>query len=402
MLSLISLPLLLLGSDPSTTLAPLPPQEEIEAGESLNVDYDDGLVFDWGTGKIIVEGLFEVGTYMNVGGESGARDPDADTYVKRMRPELAGRFDGGWRFRFEPKFDDSGVELEEAWVGRELLDGDALLRLGRMKAPFGLEEARSRRHIHFPRFSVLNQFSPAEDHGLFVTGNSGRFEYGYAIYNGTGGEEEDSGKDIALRGMWHSSPDHASGASWQLGTSLTFGKQEQAVGGDVIKNTSGQEVLRYAPGTMLDGDRLRLNLEAAWFAGPLMLQAELLGVQQEMTGGGASEDVSLHGFYLDIARSLGGNNLDFHGIQDPDDSWLVALRLSSLQVSDDLNAAGLLSAGTYTDSIDSVSLGLNYVPSSHIIIRNAWTHSWYGDTVTVDGVPVDDEGMFTVELQLHF
>ena len=400
MLSLICLPLLLLASDPDTPISS-PAVSPEELGE-MHVAYDEGLVFDWGSGKIIIEGLFEVGTFINEGGESGARDPDSDTYVKRMRPELAGRFDGGWRFRFEPKFDDSGVELEEAWVGREIFDGSAVARLGRMKAAFGLEEIRSRRHIHFPRFSVLNQFSPAEDHGLFVTGQSGRFEYGYSIYNGTGGAEQDSGKDIALHGMWHSPEASPAEASWQLGAALTYGKQGQDVGGDIIKNASGQSVHEFAGGTQLDGDRLRLGLEAAWFSGPLMLQAEYLSVQQEMSGGGASEDVSIQGFYLDIAHSLTGNSLDFHGLEAPNDSWLIALRLSSLQISDELATPGLLTAGTFADSIDSVSLGLNWIPNSHMIIRNAWTHSWYGDTVTIGGQPVDDEGMFTVEFQLHF
>ncbi|MCP5024510.1 MAG: hypothetical protein GY930_22435 [bacterium] len=401
MLSIFTLPLLCLGLETESPEV-LPAPEEGVGMHGPSIRYDDGLVFDWGSGAIVLEGLFEVGAFVTEGGAPDARDPDTDAYIKRMRPELAGSINGGWRFRFEPNFDNSGVELEEAWVGREVLDGDALLRLGRMKAPFGLEEARSRRHIHFPRFSVLNQFSPAEDHGLFVTGYSGRFEYGYAIYNGTGGSEQDSGKDIALRGMWHSAPQQKSDSSWQLGTSLTFGKQGHTVGGDVIKNASGQGVLEFAPGTDLDGDRLRVNLEAAWFSGPLMVQAELLSVQQEMTGGGASEDISLHGFYVDIAHSLDGNKLDFHGLEAPDDSWLLALRLSSLRISDELDTPGLLTAGTFSDSIDSVSLGLNYIPNSHMIIRNAWTHSWYGDTVTLGGAPVDDEGMFTVEMQLHF
>lgn len=397
MLCLISLALL--ANNPASDLLP---SEERELGQSFVVGYDGGLVVDWGTGQLVVEGLFEVGTYLTEGGESGARDPESDTYVKRMRPEFGGRFEGGWRFRFEPKFDDSGVELEEAWVGRELYDGDALFRLGRMKAPFGLEETRSRRHIHFPRFSILNQFSPAEDHGLFVTGQTGRFEYGYAIYNGTGGSEQDSGKDIALQGIWHSSTSENTESSWQVGAALTYGKQGQDVGGDKVKNASGQPVLEFAPGAQLDGDRLRLTLEYAWFYGPLMVQAEILSVQQKMKGGGASEDVDLHGFYVDIAHSLTGNDLDFHGVHAPDDSWLVALRLSSLRVGDELETPGLLNAGTFSDSIDSVSLGLNWIPNSHMIVRNAWTHSWYGDTVSVNGGQVDDEGMFTVELQLHF
>ncbi|MCA9003127.1 MAG: hypothetical protein KDB61_14480, partial [Planctomycetes bacterium] len=311
----------------------------------------------------------------------------------------AGRFDGGWQFRFEPKFDESGVELEEAWVGKEFRDGKDLVRLGRMKAPFGLEETRSRRHIHFPRFSVLNQFSPAEDHGVFVTGQEGRFEFGYALYNGTGGADEDSEKDVALQGIWHGK---GSASTWELGAALTFGRQGQDVGGDGIKNASGMPVLEFAGGSMLDGDRTRLQLEGAWFHGPLMVQAEVLAMRQEATGGGAAETLGVRGFYLDVARTLTGEAMDFHGVASPDESWILALRASSLTFDSDWETPGILTAGTYTDSIESLSLGLNYVPNSHVIVRHAWSHSWYGDTVTRDGAAIDDEGMFTVELQLHF
>lgn len=366
---------------------------------AFRVFYEDGLVFDWDGGNLVVEGLFEVGTSLNEGTAGDSRDPESDTYVKRMRPEFAGRFDGGWRFRFEPKFDASGVELEEAWVGREILEGDAVLRVGRMKAPFGLEEIRSRRHIHFPRFSILNQFSPAEDHGVFVTGDSGRFEYGYAVYNGTGGAEEDSGKDIAVHGMWHS--ESGGESAWQVGAAATYGRQDRDVGGDGIRNAGGRDVLEFAAGTRLDGDRTRFGLEGAWFRGPLMVQAELLSVNQEMSNGGG-EDVTISGFYLDVARTLTGENLDFGGVEAPRDSWVAALRLSSLALSDELDGSGLLAAGTFTDRIDSVSLGLNWVPNAHMILRSGWTHSWYGESVLVAGETVGDEGLLTFELQLHF
>ncbi|MFT6041574.1 MAG: phosphate-selective porin [Gammaproteobacteria bacterium] len=408
MLSLIFLPVLALAQPPvlgdpaATNLANQPILSVLDgqpADLGFRAFYEDGLVFDWDGGNLVVEGLFEVGAYLNEGTEGKSRDPESDTYVKRMRPEFAGRFDGGWRFRFEPKFDESGVELEEAWVGREILDGDAVLRFGRMKAPFGLEEIRSRRHIHFPRFSILNQFSPAEDHGVFVTGESGRFEYGYAVYNGTGGAEEDSGKDVALHGMWHSA---AGGESaWQVGAAATYGRQDREVGGDGISNAGGREVLQYATDTRLNGDRLRFGLEGAWFQGPLMVQGELLSVTQEMSNVGG-EDVTISGFYVDVARSLTGEDLDFGGIEDPTDSWLAALRVSRLSLSDEFEGTGLLMGGTFTDRIDSVSAGVNWVPNAHMILRSAWTHSWYGETVAVGGEGVDDEGLLTIELQLHF
>ena len=362
----------------------------------LQVLYDDGLVFAWDGGELVLEGLFEVGAGYAVGAEDGTREPTSDFYLKRARPELAGAFEGGWRFRVEPKFTAGEVELEEAWVGRSYTGGT--LKVGRMKAPFGLEEVRSRRHIHFPRFSILNQFSPAEDHGLFWFGGTDSFEYGAAFYNGTGGADEDDGKDIALRGMLHFGQDSAS--PWQLGAAMTWGEQSHEIGGDVVKNAGGNAVVEYAPGVMLDGDRLRLGLEWAQFQGPWMMQAELANVSQDVTSGGPSTAVGFTGAYFDMARVLSGENIDFGGVENPNESWVFALRVSALELDDDL--APFTTTGTFTDSIRSISIGLNYVPGPHTILRTSWTRSLYGNAVMVGSKSVEEEDLLTVELQLHF
>jgi hypothetical protein len=127
----------------------------------------------------------------------------------------------------------------------------------------------------------------------------------------------------------------------------------------------------------------------AWFGGPWMVQAEPLAVEQE--SGGVTEDVSLTGFYVEVARALTGEDLNFGGVDSPSDSWVAALRLSTLQISDELGTVGFLGPGT--PLIDSI------VPSSHMIVRYAWTHSWYGEEVPGAG---SSEGLLTAELQLHF
>jgi phosphate-selective porin len=370
--------------------------EPQEADSGLEVAYGEGLTVSWPGGELGLEGLLEVG--VRAYAAEGARDPESEFYLKRFRPELFGHFDGGWRFRFEPNFHADEVELEEAWVGRDLLGGT--LRLGRMKAPFGLEEVRSRRNVHFPRFSVLNQFSPAEEHGVFFHGQEGAFEYGVAVVNGTSGAEEDAGKDVVARGMWHFG--EADGARFHIGLAGTVGDEGFGIGGDVVKNAGGAPALEFAPGAELDGRRTRLGLELTWFDGPWMVQSELVSVSEELRAGAATGTATYEGVYIDVARALTGEALDFGGVAEPNDSWVAALRVSSLDLSDELANPAFVLPGMAPGRIDSVSLGLSYIPGAHTIWRAAWAHSFYADPITVGGKSLDDEGVLTVELQLHF
>jgi phosphate-selective porin O/P len=192
---------------------PLPPEiasdAEVPAGTA---DYDHGfrIISADGRNELIIEGLIQV-----VGRADGARDPSSDFVLKRIRPEFSGRIDEHYLFKFEPNFTEHEVELEEAWAGMELWEGAAVLRVGRMKAPFGLEEVRSRRNIDFPVFSIINQFSPAEDHGVFPYGltQSGRLEWNTAVYNGTGAGDTGANKDVAGRLMVH--PFAGADSVWQ-------------------------------------------------------------------------------------------------------------------------------------------------------------------------------------------
>ena len=365
-------------------------------GPGLDARYDGGLLVSWYGGELGLEGLFQVGADADLGAEDGLREPHVEAYLTRFRPELFGSLDGGWCFRFEPKFTEDEVELEESWVGHRSDAGT--LRFGRMKAPFGLEEVRSRRHIHFPRFSLLNQFSPAEDHGVFWNGRAGRLEYAAALYNGTGGGDGDDGKDLALRAMWHA--DEAAERPWQVGLAATFGDQERSIAGDGIENAAGQDVLEFVTDVELDGQRTRVGLEYAQFFDALMVQAELLAVEEDLRLGGATDAVTYRGAYVDLAWALTGERLTFQGVEDPDDSWVLALRLSTLGLDDDL--AGYVTPGTFTDAITGVSLGLNYVPGPHAILRTALTRSVYGDEPTLGGGVVEHEDLLTVALQLHF
>jgi phosphate-selective porin len=363
-----------------------------------------GIAFKSADGRteIGLEGLFQ--TVVGVYDED--RVPSSDVMLKRMRPELAGRIDDALLFKLETKFSGSSdFELEEAWIGTEL-GSDARLMLGRMKAPFGLEEVRSRRYIDFPNFSILTQFAPAEDHGIFINGRDGIFEYGVAAYNGTGASDTNGSKDVAARVMAHPFDDSSMLENMGVGVAATVGRQSASVAGDTIDNAMGLPVIMFAPGTMLDGDRRRLGFEFQWHDGPYFVQSEYMTLDQDMTGG----EVGFSGAYLNVSTVLTGEDKDYSGVtpRSPfsfkdgtgEGAWIAALRISHLEIDDAV--AGLAVPGTFTDSIDSISLGLNWVPNNHAIVRHSLVRSSYDDSVSLGSGSSDGETALLIEFQLHF
>jgi len=359
----------------------------------------------------------ELGALVQVLGRlsDDARDPQADFTLKRVRPEISGRLAGGLAFNLEPKFSEDEVELEEAWVGPKFFGGNATLHLGRMKAPFSLEEVRSRRHIDFPFFSIVNQLAPAEDHGAFLIGTSagGGFEYGLALYNGTGGSDTNGSKDVALRWMVHPFVDDEGALlqHLQIGLAGTAGVQDESVGDLAIENETKLPVVLFAADARLSGPRERAGLELAWFRGPWFAQAEYLGVEQEMAGAGGHEDVLFHGGYVTLARVLTGESKTFGGVQpaEPFDfasgtgrgAWVLAARYSILDLDDELEA-DLVVPGTFTDQIQTGSIALNWIPNAHAIVRTAVVGSFYEGDVQLDTGSGDREAAFLIEFQLHY
>ncbi len=363
-----------------------------------------------GSAALELEGLFQVHATSFASG----RDPGLGFHLQRMRPELAGHLAHRLRFRVEPNFSEEGVELEEAWIGLDVLDGDALFMAGRMKVPFGLEEVRSRRHINFTQFSILNQFSPAEEQGLFLNGasSSGRLEYGLALTNGGGGENTDDRLDLAVRAMVHpfSSEPASVLHNLQIGLAVSLGSSSDSLAGTSVTNAAGQDVIQMDPAARSAGDQLSLGMELAWFRGPWFLQAELLGRRSQMEGSVGAADVDVAGAYLELAHVLTGESKTFGGVI-PDQplgrgsgrgAWVLAGRYSHLRAGAAMENLGIAEADTFTRGIESVSLGLNWVLNQHAIMRHSYVYSSYSDGVLVGGNLSRGEGAILVGLQLHF
>lgn len=331
-----------------------------------------------------------------------ARDSQFD--LRRMRLEFEGEIEKRWLFNLEPFFSESEVELEEAWLGARLC-ADSTLMLGRMKEPFSLEEMSSRKHWDFAEFSLLNQLVPAEDTGVTVLGKcvDERLEYGVALYNGTGGDELNEDKDVAARLVWHTP------RGLQFGAAATVGDADQAIDGEVLKTETRQPFITFEPGSEIDGERTRLGLESAWISGPFGLFAEAMQVEQDVLGAGGDANVAYSGWYVAGSWVLSGEDKTFKGVRPANavghggcGAWQLAARVSQLELDDDLVSAGLVLPASFTDSVTSYDLGLNWYATYNARVRLHVVHTEYSDRIAIGGDNLDSEDALLVQFQLGF
>jgi phosphate-selective porin OprO/OprP len=379
---------------------PAPPPHVAAAGApaetGLSGGYDGGFYLRGGPAKLTLEGLLQVnGSFF----ERGAPHPSTFA-LRRMRLEVSGEFFDRWLFHIEPNFAAEGVEMEEAWVG--LQAGTHRFMFGRMKEPFELEEMASQRHMDMLNFSILNQFAPAEDHGVTVlgtfdaAGREGLVEYGLGFYNGTGGEDTTSDKDAALRVVLH---------PWrglQFGGSGTFGRQRQDVGGAELRTEARVPWTEFVPGTTLEDERVRLGAEAAFLEGPFAVTTEAIRVREVLNDAGTG----VGGGYVQASYVLTGEEKTWKGVRparpflrDPaPGAWQLVARWSRLHLDDDLRPF----LTNFPGRIDSYTLGVNWYANDFVKVKVNYVRTAYEHDIVLSGDRHDNEDALLCQFQVMF
>jgi phosphate-selective porin OprO and OprP len=381
---------LLCAQDPTKTQEI--PKADFDAG------YDGGFFVGGKNAKLILEGLLQVnGVFF---------EPDAahesEFVLRRMRLEFSGEFYDRWYFHIEPKFTADGVELEEAWVGMKI--DTHLIMVGRMKEPFSFEEVGSQRHMDMINFSLLNQFVPAEDHGITIYGNFDILEYGVGFYNGTGSEDTTSDKDAALRLVLH---------PWrglQFGGAVTAGRQKTDVSDEELRTEARVPWATYLPGTEIEDERIRLGAEAAYLDGPFAINAELMRIRQEVN----ESTVDFVGGYVQASYVLTGEGKSWKGdririwkgvkpkrpfLKDPDiGAWQLVARFSTLDIDRDLTPF----VTNNPRRIDTLTFGVNWYANEFVKVKVNYLRTFYEDDIVVNGKRHDNEDTLIFQVQLMF
>ncbi|HKB16725.1 MAG TPA: porin [Planctomycetota bacterium] len=392
-------------------------REEREAATSRPLAGYDGGFFvasPDGAYRLTLEGLLQVNANLF---ERGLEERESEVFLRRMRFELGGEFERRWLFHVEPKFTESDVDLEEAWVGADLGEGGPRLHVGRMKEPFSLEEMIPLRHVDFVNLSILNQLVPAEQHGLTLLGETADrvLEFGAAAYTGDGEEEFDSDRGGAARLVVR--PFASSGQplleGLQVGGAATWGRADQDLSGAEFLTEARVPLFEFEPGSEMDGERTRLGLEAAWLSGPLAIYGEAMGTEQEMEGTGGEEKVRVGGWYAAASWVMTGERKTFRGVTPArpfvpgkEGNGLGALqaaaRFSELRLDDDFVSAGLIAPTAFPEKVRSLDLGLNWYALYEVRLKVHWLRTSYADSIVFGGEARSSEDALLLQFQVNF
>lgn len=317
--------------------------------------------------------------------------------MRRARIGLDGSIDDDWSYKSEVDFSENNVTFQDAYIRYDGF-GVGSVRIGHIKAPYGMDNLTSSNHIQFMERSLPTTFAP----GRLIGVSLDRHEESYGFSTMLMGEPLETNdtrsatgvdESFGLAGRFYFTPMRGEESVFHLGVAVTAE--------DAPETTNETYRFRARPESRVTGIRLvdtgdignrsnlqRLAVEAAWQAGPVVFQSEYMSVST--TGNGNAPDYDFDGFYAQGSYTIGGRKSYRGGAfrSAGVGAWELALRFSNINLND-----GAILGGEE----DNITLGLNYYPTENVRLM--------ANYVSVDseraGVS-DDPGIFLIRTQISF
>jgi len=199
--------------------------------------------------------------------------------LRRVRPIFAGTVGRHFEFQIMPDFGVGVTVLQDAWLDVKY-SPKARVRVGKFKAPVGLERLQSATALSFVERAYPTVLVPNRDVGLMLHGDlaGGVVAYAAGLFDGAsdGGSVDldlADGKDVAGR-VFLSPFKKGSNALKDLGFGIagTTGKQTGAL--PAYRSGGQVSLLTLVQGTTADGTRNRLSPQLSFYSGRFGLMAE--------------------------------------------------------------------------------------------------------------------------------
>lgn len=332
------------------------------------------------------------------GGVAAASDPFTDQLdIRRARLGVRGQIDKDWKYEIQGTYGGGSRSSSGAATANGVGDTDttldvafidyaanptAMVRFGKFKMPFSLEQLTSSNNIDFMERSFANQnegeYVPGKETGVMLHGSPMEgTSYGLAFSRGRGNKNSQyDGSDFIGRGtvnvaklMGRDDIVTHLGLGYSTGT-VTSGTS-YASARDESRGVNG--FFNGAETVSAGSNRTRSDIEYAIAYGPYKVQGEFFGVKYDETSAG-SKEVKLN--YNEIlwnitgeSHSYSNSNGTFGWVKPAKKfslsggglgAWQVGIRLSELDGSDFTAASGR------TDKAKGITYGLNWIVNDNV------------------------------------
>jgi len=340
-----------------------------------------------------------------------------DTFtLRRVRPILQGTLGRYFEFSLIPDFGGGVAALQDAWLDFEP-SSKLKVRVGKFKAPVGLERLQSATAITFVERAFPTALVPNRDVGIMLYGDlaGGVVSYAGALADGApdGGSVDvdlNDGKDLAGRIVL--SPFKKSSSAFKelgLGIAGTTGKQSGPL---PAYRSSGQvSIISILTGVTADGTRTRWTPQLSLYTGRLGLLGEYArsrsGVKK---ADDAHVDFEASAWQATATFLLTGDKASFNGVRparpfDPSKGQWGALELAArvhkLELARASVDAGLIDPTKSAREISAWAIGLAWSLTRNVKQYADFEHvSFKGGAA--GGANREDENVVFIRTQVSF
>jgi phosphate-selective porin OprO/OprP len=300
--------------------------------------------------------------------------------LRRARLISEGTFGRIYSFQIIPELGGSTVSLLDANF-TIAPTGAVQFKIGRFKAPVGLELLQSDSATFFAERSLVSNLVPNRDLGVQVGGTTGdgRVTYAVGVFNGvpdaanTSNADFDNDKDVVGR-VFAQPFKNDKDSSWRglgLGVAASLGRQKGATAVTAGYKTEGQQTFfKYNSAVVADGQIWRLSPQAYYYNGPFGALGEYavstVNIRPSATGARAA--LEHRAWQLAAGYVLTGEDASFASISPRQPfswengtwgAWQIVARYSNLKLDPDtfpLFASPTANAG----EASAAGLGVNW------------------------------------------
>lgn len=359
----------------------------------------------------------KIGGYVQADGRFYIDDNNstgADTFLlRRVYLNIDGTLSKDFDFRISPDFGQGKAVLQDGYIGYKYSPG-ARLRVGRFKAPFGLEYLQASTDPVFVESSLPTNLVPARDLGIQLHGDlfDGTLSYAVGLFNGvpdgasSDGDNTD-GKDITGRLFVHpfKKSEIAALEGLGLGVAASQGDRPGSASSTALPSykTTGQVTFfSYKTGvTAGSGSSSRLAPQGYYYLNSFGLIGEYVSSSEQVSNG-TSKKIENNAWEATASYVLTGEKASYKGVKPkgPYGALEIVGRYSELNIDKDAFPT-FADPAKSAKSARETGFGFNWYINSNIKVSADYELTKF-DGGASGGKDRDDEKVILSRLQAVF